>query len=357
MITCALIFGFDSPEHDVSVMTALEIMKNAPSKGVRIKPVYARDGRFYGGSELCEIGAYTPFESFRHEEVFLAGGRLWRVKRGKAKCECFVDAALIAAHGGVGENGALQGFLDICGIPYFSTGVFGAAVGMNKAAAKTLMKACGVPVADWVTLKRGEEYKDLLERIEYPAIIKPNRGGSSLGIEVADSAAEAVGMTETAFGSDGELIIEKFLVGADDVNVAVLSDGVKTVFSESERPLKSGTILSFEDKYAPENGKISEFPAKISETAKAKLNEYAAIGVKLLEIRGVARFDFLVRGDEVYFNEVNTVPGSLSNYLFPEYSPTEYIKMLITKAADMPRRRSDAGNAGSVLLNIKPKRH
>ena len=127
MINCALVYGFDSPEHDVSVMTALEIMRNAPSKGIRLKPVYARDGRFFGGDELSEIKAYTPFEAGKHPEVFVQSGRLWRVKRGKARAECELDCALIAAHGGAGENGALQGLLEVSGVKYLSTGVFGAA--------------------------------------------------------------------------------------------------------------------------------------------------------------------------------------------------------------------------------------
>ena len=110
MITCALIYGFDSPEHDVSVMTALEIIRNAPSIGVRLKPIYARDGHFYGGDELTEVAAYTPFDPTAHREVLISGGKLWQIKRGKAKIECDLDVALIAAHGGEGENGALQGF-------------------------------------------------------------------------------------------------------------------------------------------------------------------------------------------------------------------------------------------------------
>ena len=221
MITCALIYGFDSPEHDVSVMTALEIIRNAPSIGVRLKPIYARDGHFYGGDELTEVAAYTPFDRTAHREVLISGGKLWQIKRGKAKIECDLDVALIAAHGGEGENGALQGFLEIAGIPYFSTGVFGSALGMNKAATKTLLSAKGVPVSEWVTLKRGEDHRKIFESIAYPVIIKPNSGGSSLGIYVADSAAEAVGMAAKAFECDpdfDELIVEKYLVGADDVN-------------------------------------------------------------------------------------------------------------------------------------------
>ena len=105
MITCALIYGFDSPEHDVSVMTALEIIRNAPSIGVRLKPIYARDGHFYGGDELTEVAAYTPFDRTAHREVLISCGKLWQIKRGKAKIECDLDVALIAAHGGEGENG------------------------------------------------------------------------------------------------------------------------------------------------------------------------------------------------------------------------------------------------------------
>ncbi len=358
MITCALIYGFDSPEHDVSVMTALEIIRNAPSIGVRLKPIYARDGHFYGGDELTEVAAYTPFDRTAHREVLISGGKLWQIKRGKAKIECDLDVALIAAHGGEGENGALQGFLEIAGIPYFSTGVFGSALGMNKAATKTLLSAKGVPVSEWVTLKRGEDHREIFESIAYPVIIKPNSGGSSLGIYVADSAAEAVGMTAKAFECDpdfDELIVEKYLVGADDINVAVIAGGDKIVLSAPERPLKKGNILSFADKYAPENGKISEFPAKINDAVSEKLKKYAEIGVKALNIRGVARFDFLVRGEEVYFNEVNTVPGSLAFYLFPNYSHTEFIKMLITEGVNLPEKQANR-HAGTQLLNIKPKR-
>ena len=165
-------------------------------------------------------------------------------------------------------------------------------------------------------------------------------------------------MAAKAFECDpdfDELIVEKYLVGADDINVAAIANGDKIVLSAPERPLKKGNILSFADKYAPENGKISEFPARINDAVSEKLKKYAEIGVKALNIRGVARFDFLVRGEEVYFNEVNTVPGSLAFYLFPNYSHTEFIKMLITEGVNLPEKQANR-HAGTQLLNIKPKR-
>ena len=353
MINCALVYGFDSPEHDVSVMTALEIMRNAPSKGIRLKPVYARDGRFFGGDELSEIKAYTPFEAGKHPEVFVQSGRLWRVKRGKARAECELDCALIAAHGGAGENGALQGFLEVSGVGYLSTGVFGAALGMSKWASKTLMKAAGVPVPEFTVIKKGDELKPLLEKSSYPVIIKPDSGGSSLGIRVADSEREAVKMVDTAFGFGDKVIIEEYLKGAEDINIAVLSTPDTFIVSKPERPLRHGEILSFDDKYTRNDGKISEFPVDLDEETAAELKEYVKIGVEIFEVKGVARFDFLLSDGKLYFNEVNTVPGSLAGYLFPEMSFSAFLRRLIEGATCRETRHFPAGDK---LLNIKPKR-
>ena len=356
MINCVLIYGFDSPEHDVSVVTATEIMKNAPSRGIRLYPVYVRGGAWYTGAALSDLRSYSPFEPSAHRAVKIAGRTLYIEKRGKLKAFAPIDCALIAAHGGFGENGALQGFLDVNGIPYCSSGVFSSAVGMNKAAAKTLARAAGIPVADWRTANRENidaELENAAAEIGYPLMIKPLSSGSSLGICAAHSALEAECAAEKAFGFSDEVIIEKYLPDAVDINVAVLKTGEEVRFSRPERPIKSGEILSFNDKYAP-TARASEFPADIPPEKEAELIRLTARAAKTFQTDGAVRFDYLLADDKIYFNEINTVPGSLAAYLFPEYKPTEYIRLIIETAA--AKGGAPVGvDYDTGLLRLKPK--
>ena len=356
MINCALVYGTDSPEHDVSVVTAAEIMKNAPSRGIRLYPLYVRGGRWFTGNGLADVKSYSPFDPEKFTEVRLAGKTLYVYKRKKLVPYAVMDCALIAAHGGMGENGALQGFLDVNGIPYCSSGVFASAVGMNKTAAKILVSAAGVPVAEWFVPdeKDPEDTLKKAENIGYPLIFKPNSGGSSLGIAVSESAADVKAAVETASGFGCGVICEKYIENACDVNVAVLSVDGKKIVSRPERMIKSGKILSFGDKYAPKSDKVSVFPADIPPETELELVRLALICADALGTEGVVRFDFLLCGKKILFNEVNTVPGSLATYLFPEFGTTDFLRNLIEAASHKQlccfRPQFDTG-----LLKLKPK--
>lgn len=356
MINCLLFYGLDSPEHDVSVVTATEIMKNAPSRGIRLIPVYGRNGRWFSGEGLADITAYSPFDEKRFAEVAVSGKTLYKLKRGKAKAWINADCALIACHGGIGENGALQGFLDVNGIPYCSSGVFASATGMNKAAAKTLLSAQNVPVTKWKLIRASEKESALaaLDESDFPLIFKANNGGSSLGIGIAESKDSAKEALEAALRFDDEAVCEKYLSGAADLNVAVLTTDGKTLISEPEIPVKSGKILSFADKYTLKEAPTSLAEPEISDSDKAEAVRLAAVCAQVLGTEGAVRIDFLVSKEGVFFNEINTVPGSLAAYLYKEYSFTDYLRLLIESAAkkngETKRRYTDTG-----LLKLKPK--
>lgn len=356
MINCLLFYGLDSPEHDVSVVTATEIMRNAPSRGIRLIPVYGKHGRWFTGEELAEITSYAPFDEKRFAEVVVSGKTLYKLKRGKAKAWIKADCALIACHGGAGENGALQGFLDVNGIPYCSSGVFASAMGMNKAAAKTLLSAKNVPVTKWKLIKASEKESALagLKENDFPLIFKANSGGSSLGIAIAETAAEAAAALESAFKFGDEVICESYLTGACDLNVAVLTTNGKMTLSEPEIPFKSGKILSFADKYTLKENADDLPESAVSDSDKAEAVRLAAIVAEALGTEGAVRIDFLACKEGVFFNEINTVPGSLAAYLFKEYSFTDYLRLLIESAAEKKeaatKRYADTG-----LLKLKPK--
>ncbi|MBO7156090.1 MAG: hypothetical protein J6V83_01665, partial [Clostridia bacterium] len=153
MINVLAIFGGRSAEHDISVITAIEALNAMPFNGYRTYPAYMRDGVWYGGDKLYDLKNYTDFEPKKHKKIALIGKKLYEERRGKLKFITEVDCALLLTHGGEGEGGALQGFLEVSGIPYTSANAMECALTINKHLTKLALKNIGVHVVDGVVLK------------------------------------------------------------------------------------------------------------------------------------------------------------------------------------------------------------
>lgn len=322
----ALIFGGRSLESDISVITAMQVLAVLKEMDYETEPFYMCDGDFYmKGVDV--ISAFTPFRKEEHLKTVLLNGAFCSLKKNKIKREFRPDVAFICCHGGEGENGVLQGLLDFNGVAYCSSGVLGSAVGMDKAAAKSIFEQMLLNVLPHVVVFSEDFEKDAAGEAEkaerflgYPMIVKPASQGSSIGIRVADDREELIEAMTVAAEFDDKMLVEEKLTDFAEVNCAAYIRQGKVVVSQTERPLSAGDVLTFEDKYMA-SGKMSGgghiIPADVGELGDVVRSVTERV-YRAMELRGVARVDFLVdktRG-KVYVNEVNTVPGSLAFYLF-----------------------------------------
>jgi D-alanine-D-alanine ligase len=263
-----------------------------------------------------------------------------------------IDVAVICCHGGPGEDGRLQGALDLAGIAYTGPSAEGAALGMDKFATGAVVVSAGLPSLPRRLLTRDEPIG-----FDGPYIVKPRFGGSSIGIEVvADEATARLRLDGNVHLRRGA-VVEPYRPDLFDLQVAVRSWPSVTL-SAIERPIRrtqGAEILDYADKYVGGTGMDTaarELPAMVSPELADAIRRSATTAAAVLSIRGVARIDFLSDGEELYFNEVNTIPGSLSRYLFisPEVAFEDLLESLLDEALARPTAHfSSAGADGSVL--------
>ncbi|MCL6600125.1 MAG: D-alanine--D-alanine ligase [Alicyclobacillus macrosporangiidus] len=373
METIAVIFGGRSVEHEVSVVTGLQVMENLDRQRFTPLPVYiAKDGVWYSHPE------FTKVESFRKERLDSTLRAAYRVHWepvpgnvlrlesqetaerkgwfGKAKTpdvqEVRVDAVIPATHGTYGEDGALQGFLELTGVPYTSAGVLGSAVGMDKIVMKSVFRGCGIPVVpyEWFTREAWERDPDaLVERLEanlsYPMFVKPCNLGSSVGISRAENEAELRQAIEIAQHYDTRILVEQGIEYPIEVNVSVIGDETTSRVSLCERPLSWEKFLTYDDKYIrgnfnKETGASREIPAQLPDGVTERVQALAQQAFHAVQARGVVRVDFLVTEDhQVFVNEINTIPGSFAFYLW-EPAGMPY-KQLLAELIDIAKREAE----------------
>ena len=347
----AVFFGGPSPEHEVSVITGLQAVAALREKDVDVIPVYVtKGGRWFTGSGLEDIATYKDTRKLEEKarEMALAPGpgrslRLVPLDQpflGRAP-GVLIDAVLLAFHGGSGENGGVQGLCESLGVPYSGAGVMASSVGMDKVRAKLLCRAADVPVVDWVEVTEtgwaGHEEDQLdgiISTIGFPAIVKPVHLGSSIGIARVEDREALESAIEEAFRYDASVMVETCVPNLREINCSVLGSAGDHRISVLEEPVSEDGTLSFEDKYmrgssgkrgggkTPSAGGMAsldrKIPAPVSETTGQLISRMASRVFDALDGCGVARIDFLMDDEsgQVYFNEINTIPGSLSFYLW-----------------------------------------
>lgn len=405
-------FGGRSPEHEVSILTALQAMAALASSGLRLLPLYVtKQGDWLTGSSLGDLDTFQDLDNLEPQTVRctllrdpqrgvvlkgtdgLRGIRLLRAGREERELGAGIplQAALLAFHGGDGENGAFQGLFQSIGLPYTGSDVSASSLGMDKARAKEVARSNGVPVvrgfelseADWIGAK--ERMEEKTGHLGFPLIVKPVRLGSSIGIRAADSLDMFREAVEDGFRYDRSLLVEQQIRPLVEVNCSVLGDETGARASVCERPLGGDELLSFADKYlqgagggsgpaakgaktAKAGGSFSEqepakgmasasrvIPADIPDPVRDRIQEYALRLFHAFGCSGVARFDFLLQlpagsapgesalePEEIYFNEVNTIPGSFSFYLWSHsgLGMDKLLLDLLSLAIAAGRRRS-----------------
>ncbi|MBW2328686.1 MAG: D-alanine--D-alanine ligase [Deltaproteobacteria bacterium] len=230
-----------------------------------------------------------------------------------------LDAAFILLHGIHGEDGTVQGFLELLNIPYQGAGVLGSALAMDKNLAKTLYKLHGLPVAAWEMADRKniEDPAPLLAKLSLPLVIKPVRQGSSLGMSIVRQAEQLPAALETAFQHDSEVMVEEFIKGREITVGVIGNDELMALPLIEIIPDARYDFFDYEAKYKP--GATREIcPAEVDDNIREKAQQYGLIAHQALQLKGYSRTDMIVRGDEFFILETNTIPGMTETSLLPQ---------------------------------------
>ncbi|MEA2114085.1 MAG: D-alanine--D-alanine ligase [Thermodesulfobacteriota bacterium] len=230
-----------------------------------------------------------------------------------------LDAAFILLHGIHGEDGTVQGFLELLNIPYQGAGVLGSALAMDKNLAKTLYKLHGLPVAAWEMADRKniEDPAPLLAKLSLPLVIKPVRQGSSLGMSIVRQPEQLPAALETAFQHDSEVMVEEFIQGREITVGVIGNDELMALPLIEIIPDDQYEFFDYEAKYKP--GATREVcPAKVDDSIREKAQQYGLIAHQALQLKGYSRTDMIVSGDDLFILETNTIPGMTETSLLPQ---------------------------------------
>ena len=335
-----VIFGGRSVEHDISIITAMQVLRNMP-KGYNVIPVYiSQQNEWWTAENLDDTNVYFDFfhrAKKRKLCSLISGMPLFaKVKHGHMKKHKYVDCAVVCCHGGQGEGGQLSGMLELCKIPYTSCNMVSSAICMDKELTKLVLEKNKISTTNFYAFsseKFREDKKFVLGKIKqeigFPAIVKPARLGSSVGIKVASDECELESAVEEALLYDEKVIVERFVEKAKEFACAVMRSGQKILASRVEN-VNNNKIYTFEDKYIKNNDK----KLKINEKLAEKIKKLAVDCYKALDCDGVVRVDFLQdeSGKNLYVCEVNTIPGSLAFNLFDGVTFGDLIDNLVLEA-------------------------
>ncbi len=371
-INVAILFGGKSVEHEISVISALQAAEYLDKERYEAIPIYiSKQGKMYTGEKIGKIDAYNNIDSLLKQSIQIVlmneGGKVVvkeyppKFRLGKKK-DTVIDVVLPIVHGTNVEDGTLQGYLKTLGVPFAGCDVLASAVGMDKHVMKLVFKDAGIPVLDSKCFLKtdyiaGEDtvIAAIEETFGYPVIVKPVNLGSSVGISKAKDRQELTQALDLAFRFAATVLVERAITNLREINCAVLGDIYEAEASECEEPLNATDILSYEDKYMA-GGKDSggskgmaslarKIPADISDEQRTQIREMAVKAFRALGGNGVARIDFMIDTAEnkVYLNEINTIPGSLSFYLWKPLgiSYTQLLDRMIKLALKRAREESD----------------
>ena len=375
----AVFFGSRSCEHDVSIVSALQCIEVTKAAGFNVTPVYiSRDGLWYTGEPLENIETFREFNPMTKGitrvtlDVTANAGDLWAWPPQRAGLFakvpaplCHIDCVIPVFHGWHGEDGTIQGLLEMANIPYASSGVLGSAIGMDKIAMKQILRGAGFPVLDFVWFTREQLKKErqaVIERVEkeikYPAFIKPAALGSSIGVSRAKNREELERALDVAASYDRRILVEVGVVHPVEINCAAVGYGEDVRASVCEMPVPSSndTFLDFWQKYlrnASTKGEDSRgmkslsrvVPAPIGDELTGRIQTMTCDIFKLLDCCGTVRVDFILdQNDMLFVNEPNTIPGSLAFYLW-KASGLDFPKLIEKMVEDALRAHADKNSS------------
>jgi D-alanine-D-alanine ligase len=346
-LNIAVIFGGPSQEHDVSVISAQQLMDACDVRRINVVPVYMSfDGRFLTGPTLRRLETFKPTPPGLREVAFGWDDLGPCIRTSGGGWSCRIDCAVPVMHGPFGEDGRVHGALEILGIPAAGFSSMNSAIAMRKDATKSLVKSVGVNVLDHVVvhvndLMRSEAAcKAIEEKLSYPLIVKPANLGSSIGVGLARDRASLIVHLQGALREDSFALVEPQVQNLEELNIAVMYRNGGTCFSAIERPKSSSELLDFKEKYlsnggnsasggqsklgnavVPSQGMLSltrEINPSLDPELKSRIYDYASKAFSVLGQRGAPRMDFMHDkiSDELWFNEINPIPGSYGFFLW-----------------------------------------
>ncbi len=360
-------FGGRSTEHEISVISASQAMNAIDRDKYDVTPVYiSKQGRWYTGDALLDIKNYRDIPALLakctpvYMETAYGDHNLYTTKKKMfgSNIAARLDVVIPVLHGSNGEDGTFQGIIESIGIPFAGCDVLSSANGMDKITMKMILQACDIPVVDYVWFtdreyfaKRDEVIARIEEKLGYPVIVKPANLGSSVGIGRAADRQELISRIENAEQYSDRIIVEHMVDNLHEVNCSVLGDCDDYQTSVCEEPIKSGEILSYEDKYMGGSkgakgmqASQKRIPADLPVEVSDRIRYLAGETFRVLSCHGVSRVDVIIDADNgnIYVNEINTIPGSLSFYLWEAtgITFTQLMDRLVKLALDRNRRRS-----------------
>ncbi len=365
-------FGGRSTEHEISVISANQAINAFNPDKYEIIPIYiSKDGHWYTGRDLLTLSNYRDMPSLiaKATEVYMrpvfGDYNLYTVKRPLFGKDIFakLDLVIPVLHGTNVEDGKFEGVLETIGIPYAGCNTLASANGMDKITMKMILRSEGVPVVDyvWFTDHQWATDRDnLISKIEkdlgYPVIVKPADLGSSIGIGAAHDRQQLVDRLNEAAKFSQRLIVEHMVVELREINCSVLGDADEYETSVLEEPIKAEEILSYGDKYMGGGMHAAQkrIPAQLPEDIATECRRLAGETFRILSCHGVSRVDLIMDGatNKVYVNEINTIPGSLSYYLWEAAGlPFEKLMDRLVKLA-LKRQRDAQNKTLSFSQNI-----
>lgn len=342
-------FGGRSTEHEISVISASQAMAAIDRDKYDVTPIYiSKEGQWYTGSALMDLKAYRNIPQLlkQCEAVYMepeyGDYRLYRRKRslfGGNPVVTALDVVIPVLHGSNGEDGIFEGILESIGIPYAGCSTLSSANGMDKITMKMILAACDIPVVPYVWFTDKQWYssrQEIIDRIEsslgYPVIVKPANLGSSVGIASAKDREALETAIDDAERYSSRIIVEHMIANLREINCSVLGDCDEYDTSVCEEPIHSGDFLTYDQKYgsAPAKGGVKggnrqgmasskkRIPADLPEATSDRIRFLAGETFRVLSCHGVSRVDVMIDADtdNIYVNEINTIPGSLSFYLW-----------------------------------------
>lgn len=339
-IKVGVLFGGETVEHEVSIISAIQAIGHMNKEKYEIIPIYiSKDHTWYTGAMLNDIEVYKDLNMIKRyaKEVVLCKQQdrffLQSTKGLFRKVVTELDIAFPIVHGNNAEDGTLQGLLETIGIPYVGSRVLGSALGQDKVIMKEVMKAEGLPVIDYTWFYDNEYLEDTdavlkeIKKLGYPVIVKPATLGSSIGITLVKDHDEILDAINEAIRYDHKIVVEKAVENLMEVNCSVLGNYEYREASVLEEVMGAEEFLTYQDKYFG-NGKGSKtkgmaatnriVPARLDQKMTEEVRELAKEVCRILNLSGVTRIDFLIdqKKNKVFVNEPNTIPGSLSFYLW-----------------------------------------
>lgn len=348
-IKIGVIFGGRSVEHEISIITANQAMTNINEEKYEIVPIYiSKAGLMYTGEKLLKLESYKNLDNLLKELTQITivnDGKNINIVRYPMKklgnnIINTIDVAFPTMHGTNGEDGTVAGYLEMLQVPYIGCDMLSASIGMDKIMMRRVLKEAQIPSLDYVAFYSTDYIKEeekiineIEEKLRYPLIVKAGNLGSSVGIKKAKTNAELKEAIEYSMQFSDRVMVENAIVNLKEVNCSIIGDTSNAIASECEEPLGSDEILSYQDKYISggktKAGEVAggskgmatlqrKLPAEISDEMKSEIQELAIKTFKVLGCSGVSRIDFLVDNDtnDIYVNEINTIPGALSYYLW-----------------------------------------